>query len=83
LKHAAEITTKAFGESNIFVAKCYKHIKEAYLKNNSSRQAKSLDHALKYAQQSHDILEKLLGEKANYFLAKSLLSFGEVYLEKK
>lgn len=53
------------------------------MKSYSTREPVKLEAAQKAVTQADELCRKLLGDRANYFLAKVLLSQGDLYLESK
>lgn len=49
----------------------------------SPRNKSPIKEAHKSAQDNYEAVKKLLGDSANYYVAKMLLGLGDVYLEKK
>lgn len=58
-------------------------IKEAHIKNFTQRNKQALVDAEKAAYEQLDITEKILGDRANYLVAKSLLHIGDILIQKK
>lgn len=56
-------------------------MKEAYLKVFSQRKKDAINDAEKAAERSIDIINKVVGDKANYHMAKGLLGRGDVLIE--
>ena len=69
----------------MFVAKCYLQLKESRLKNNSTRNESNLREALKHVEQAKEIYRGIYKDmdRANYYVAKLLMAFADVYLELK
>ena len=58
-------------------------IDEAYLKIFSQRNKEPLDIAEQASNKSKEILERILGDKPNYLIAKALLSIGDIQMQRK
>lgn len=55
-------------------------MKEAYLKVFSQRNKDAITDAEKAAERSIEIVRKVVGDKANYYIAKGLLGLGDVQI---
>ena len=74
----------AFGEKQIlYAAHCQAMIKEAHIKNFTQRNKQALVDAESAASEQLEITEKVLGDGANYLVAKSLLHIGDILIQKK
>ena len=68
----------------MFIANCYRFIKEAYLKVHSQRNKQALDKAEEANKKTLAIIQSILGEgKPNYLLARALLGEGEILISHK
>lgn len=56
-------------------------MKEAYLKVFSSRKKDAINDAEKAAERAIEIVQKVVGDKANYHMAKALLGRGDIMIE--
>lgn len=84
---ARDITQRAFlveNDRHLFIANCYRFIKEAYLKVHSQRNKQALEKAEEANKKTLAIIQCIIGEdKPNYLLARALLGEGEILVSQK
>lgn len=64
----------------MYVSNCERLIKEVHLKTYSQRNKPALIFAEEAATASVKILEDILGDKANYLVARAMLGVGDVQI---
>jgi tetratricopeptide (TPR) repeat protein len=81
---AKKITVESQGdEEELFIANCYRLLKEVNLKSYSERNKEAIDEAQRCIERAIDIVNKIVGDGPNYLKARALLGLGDLHLARK
>ncbi|TNV71246.1 hypothetical protein FGO68_gene16973 [Halteria grandinella] len=81
---AKKITVESQGdEEELFIANCYRLLKEVNLKSYSERNKEAIEEAQRCIERAIDIVGKIVGDGPNYLKARALLGLGDLHLARK